>query len=209
MTLRPASLTIALAAALATFCAPPAGFAQTQSPPASPPEDHSAHHPGAAAKPATPPDSPATAQPDGPPGMMGPGASMGMMGDMKQMMPMMRNMMAMMGAHSGMMSADVEGRIASLKTELRITDAQEPQWSRFADALRTTAKSMSGMFEQMMSPGTEATLLARLERHEKMLSAHLNVLKAVKEAVAPLYAALSDDQKKTADHLMIGPMGMM
>jgi hypothetical protein len=26
--------------------------------------------------------------------------------------------------------------------------------------------------------------------------------------VEPLYAALSDDQKKTADQLMIGPMGM-
>jgi hypothetical protein len=65
------------------------------------------------------------------------------------------------------------------------------------------------MYEQMMQSGTGATLPARLDRHEKMLTAHLNLLKTLKEAVEPLYAALSDDQKKTADRLMIRPMGMM
>jgi hypothetical protein len=210
MTPRSTSLTtIALAAALATFWVPPVGFAQTQSPPAPSNEDHSAHHPGAAAEPAAPADNPAKAQPGGAPGMMGSSGRMGMMGDMKQMMPMMRNMMTMMGAQSGMMAADVEGRVASLRTELKITDAQAPQWNRFADALRATAKSMNGMFEQMMSSDIEATLPGRLERHEKMLSAHLNVLKTLREAVEPLYAALSNDQKKTADQLRIGPMGMM
>jgi LTXXQ motif family protein len=210
VTPRPTSLTtVALAAALATFCAPAVGFAQVQTPPASSAEDHNAHHPGAAAEPAAPPDGPAKAQPGGTPGMMGPGGRMGMMGDMKQMMPMMRNMMTMMGAQSGMMAANVEGRIASLKTELKITDAQAPQWNRFADALRATAKSMNGMLEQMMSSGTAATLPERLQRHEKMLSAHLNELRTLKEAVDPLYVVLSNDQKKTADQLMIGPMGMM
>jgi hypothetical protein len=143
------------------------------------------------------------------PSMMGQGAQMGMMGDMRQMMSMMRNMMTMMGAQNGMMSADVEGRIASLKTELKITDAQTAQWNRFADALRATAKSMNGMFEQMMQTGAAATLPARLDRHEKMMSAHLNSLKTLKDAAEPLYAALSDDQKKIADRLMVGPMGMM
>jgi hypothetical protein len=131
------------------------------------------------------------------------------MGDMKQMMPMMRNMMTMMGAQSGMMAADVEGRIAALRTELKITDAQEPQWNRFAEALRATAKSTNGMFEQMTSPATAATLPERLQRHEKMMSTHLNGLKALEAAVDPLYAALNHDQKKIADQLMIGPMGMM
>jgi hypothetical protein len=131
------------------------------------------------------------------------------MGDMEQMMSMMRSMMTMMGARSGMMSADIEGRIASLKATLKITDAQTPQWNRFADALRVAAKSMNGMFEQMMQPGTAATLPARLERQEKMLTAHLNSVKTLREAADPLYALLSDDQKKGADALMIGPMGMM
>jgi hypothetical protein len=131
--------------------------------------------------------------------MTGGGGQMGMMGDMKQMMAMMRHMM----------SADIEGRIASLKAGLRITGAQEAEWNRFADALRATAKSTDGMFEQMTPSGMAAALPARLDRHEKMLTTHLNSLKTLKEAIDPLYAALGDDQKKTADRLMIGPMGVM
>ena len=130
------------------------------------------------------------------------------MGNGRQMGTDMTQMMSMMGAQSGMMMSDVEGRLAVLKTELKITDAQAPQWNRFADALRTAAKSMNGMFEQTMQPGAAATLPTRLDRHEKMLSAHLNALRTV-EAVEPLYASLSDEQKALADGLMIGPMGMM
>ena len=44
---------------------------------------------------------------------------------------------------------------------------------------------------------------------EKMMTAHLEALRKFKAAVDPLYAALSDEQKKTADELLIGPMGMM
>jgi hypothetical protein len=130
-------------------------------------------------------------------------------GDMNQMMSMMRNMMTMMGAQSGMMSSNVEGRIASLRTELKITDAQAPQWNRFADALRATSKSMNGMFEQIMQTGAAATVPARLDRQETMLTAHLDGLKTLKAALEPLYASLSGEQKKVADGLMIGPMGMM
>jgi len=41
------------------------------------------------------------------------------------------------------------------------------------------------------------------------MAAHLDSLRKLKVAVEPLYAALSADQKKTADELMVGPMGMM
>jgi len=41
-----------------------------------------------------------------------------------------------------MPSEHVEGRIAFLKTELKITDAQLPQWNAFADALRNSAGQM-------------------------------------------------------------------
>jgi len=196
----------------------PVSFAQTGSPPAQSEQDHEAHHPPATAQAPTPP----AAQPGGMSGMMGRNGSPGMMGqnggpgtmgmmggDMAQMMAMMRNMMSMMSAQSGMMASDVEGRIASLKTELKITDAQTPAWNRFAEALRATAGSMNAMYEQMMQSGATATLSARLERRETMLSTHLNRVKALKEALGPLYASFSEEQKKIADSMMIGPMGMM
>ena len=130
-------------------------------------------------------------------------------GATNEMMSMMRNMMTMMSAQSGMMASNIEGRIASLKTELKITDAQTPQWNRFADALRAAAQSMNGMYQLMMQPGSEATLPARLDRQQTMLAAHLSSLKALKEGLGPLYSSLSDDQKKIADGMIIGPMGMM
>jgi hypothetical protein len=134
-----------------------------------------------------------------------------------QMQPrMLGGMMGMMG--SGMMTMmgmgeHVEGRIAFLKTELKITDAQLAQWNTFADALRANAKRMSEMRNTMQSGmmGQDATSLSapdRLDRMEKMMATMLDAIKATKSALGPLYAALSDEQKKMADQLIHGPMGM-
>jgi hypothetical protein len=196
-----------LALAFAIASPIPAGLAQTAAPSD---QDHSAHHPASA-----PTSAPSDKAPMGMMGkdkgdMMGKAGGAGMMGgDMKEMMSMMRNMMTMMSAHSGMMASNVEGRIAGLKTELKISDAQAPQWNRFADALRGAGKTMNGMSEQTMSSGMTMTLPSRFDQQQQMLSTHLNSLKTLKEALDPLYASFSDDQKKTADGLMIGPMGMM
>jgi len=139
-------------------------------------------------------------------GMMGGGGMMsgGMMnGAMGQMM------MAMMGDRGGMMVDRVESRLTLLKAQLKITDAQMPQWDRFADALRSTAASMSGMQQQLMQGGMPASLPERLGLHEKMLSIHLDRVKEIKAALDPLYAALSDEQRKLTDRLIMSPMGMM
>ncbi len=196
----------ALLIASAIAAGPTITFAQTTPPAARADEDHDAHHPAdSAVTPPTP--SPSRGMPMGMPGRGGQAGMMG--GDMKQMMSMMRSMMTMMSAESGMMASHVEGRIASLKTELKITEVQTPDWNRFADALRATAKSMGGMYGQMMQANGVVALPTRLEAHETMLAAHLASLKTLKDALDPLYASLSDDQKKRADGVMIGPMGMM
>jgi len=130
-------------------------------------------------------------------------------------MPMTGMMRMMMGQEgmSGMatmMAGHVEGRLAFLKTELKITDAQLPLWHAVADAMRANATSMSGMMSGgMMGSGEATTLPAKLASREKMMTAHLDALRRFKAAVDPLYAALSPEQKKTADQLLIGPMGMM
>jgi hypothetical protein len=146
-------------------------------------------------------------------GMIGQQAgAMGSQPDMRQMMPMMHNMMAMMSAETGTMAPHVEGRIAALKTELKISEAQTPQWNRFADALRGTAKSMNDMHQSMMVMQPEKTaksLPEQLAAREQMMTAHLASLKTLREALQPLYASFSDEQKKVADKIMIGPMGMM
>jgi hypothetical protein len=149
--------------------------------------------------------------PPAPPAAAGPGMSGGMAGAGD--MPMMGMMRIMMGRDDrsmmGAMARRVEGRLAFLKTELKITDAQLPLWNAVADAMRANAKTMGDMAGGMMGGSQTATLPDKLAMREKMMTAHLEALRKFKAAVDPLYAALSDEQKKTADELLIGPMGMM
>ena len=77
-----------------------------------------------------------------PAGRAGYGPDM-MGGDIGQMMRMMNDTMQHNGGGMDMMPGQrVEGRVAYLKAELGITDAQLRQWNAFADAMRNGAKTM-------------------------------------------------------------------
>jgi hypothetical protein len=183
-----------LARAIAS--APSSGFAQSKPSPTQSDQDHGAHQPATSdQQTATPP--PRRGMPmgmldqDGQAGMMNADQEADDVDDAQQMM-------TMMSAESGMMPSHVEGRIASLKSDLKITEAQPSQWDHFADALRATAKSMNGMYQQMTHANGAATLPARLETQEQTLSAHLASLEALKAALNPLYTSLSNEQRKRA-----------
>jgi hypothetical protein len=179
--------TISALTAIAVLAATP--FAShAQNPPVDP---HAGHHPDKA-----------QAAPGGVMDMKG-GGMMG--GDMARMTAMMHG-----GMMDGAMMGHVEGRLAFLKTELKITSAQEPQWAKFADVVRTNAKGVQAGMQAMMQAGAKAATAPEvLARHEKMLTAKLESVRALKAAFDPLYASLSDEQKKSADELIMGPMGMM
>ena len=68
---------------------------------------------------------------------------------------------------------------------------------------------MAAMRRWMTADGAPSTWPERLAFQQKMLSARLDSLKDMEAAVKPLYATLSDEQRKLADQLMSGPMGMM
>ena len=113
-------------------------------------------------------------------------------------------MMCHMGEH-------VEGHLAYLKAELKITDAQMPQWNAFADAFRASGqKTMKhcAMMKEHAEKKTHITLPDRLNMVEQHLTTHLEALRGIKTAAQQLYSVLSDEQKKIADQ-MIGHMGMM
>ena len=96
-----------------------------------------------------------------------------------------------------------------MKTELGITDAQLPQWNAFADAMRARMTAMQGMRAQMMQQDKTASWPERLAQHEQRLSAHLDAMKAMEGPVKALWDSLSDEQRRKAEELMPGPMGMM
>ena len=146
--------------------------------------------------------APSAMQPVPQGGMMGPGSWTPMMGGPGHM-----GMMRMMG-----MADHVEGRIAFLKAELKITEAQMPQWNAFADVLRENARRMSGMRTTMSGIfGQDSASVSapdRLDRMEQMISIMLEAVKGTKAAFVPLYAVFTEEQKKVADQLIRGPMGM-
>lgn len=195
-----------LAAALALSPTGPVAWAQA---PAA--EDHQAHHPPQSATPAQPAPVP------GQPGTGGMPMMMNMMGNnmpMMNMMGMMR-MMALTGPGMGGMATieRVEGRIAFLRTELKITDAQATAWNGFAEALRANAKKLGEVRASMMaqpSAGQQQapTMADRLDLQERWLLARFEGTRTIKGAFTILYGALSDDQKKTANELLAPHMGM-
>jgi len=162
-------------------------------------------------------EAPAATQPTPPAGQPGMGSSQGMMGSggMMNMMGGKMPMMQMMMRHSGggmdgMATIDhIEGRIAFLRTELKITDAQTSAWNAFADALRANAKSLGEVRASMMAGAAPQTLLDRLTLQEKWLAARLEGTRAIKSALTNIVGTFSDEQKKLADELLAPHMGMM
>lgn len=131
-------------------------------------------------------------------GMSGGHGMMGMMGG--------QGMMAMM---SGMgMTEHVEGRIAFLQAELKITSDQQEAWSTFAEAIRANAKKMGEMRAPGMTGGP-ATLQQRFDQQEKQLAARLDGLRGLKTAYDRLAAVLNDEQKGLAERLIPPHVGIM
>ena len=109
------------------------------------------------------------------------------------------------------MASHIEGRLAFLKAELKITEAQEPLWNTYAAASRDSTNTMLARCTTMMGQrnGPTASLLDRLDQNEQLMTVQLDATRAMSKAIRPLYASLSDTQKKSADQLFWGPMGMM
>ena len=97
----------------------------------------------------------------------------------------------------------IEGRIAFLKTELKITDAQAPQFERVAQAMRDNAKAMEQAMGQMRGNRDQpSNAVQRLEMRAQFATLRAQSSQRFLDAFKPLYASLSDDQKKAADEML-------
>lgn len=138
----------------------------------------------------------------------GAGGMAGMMGGMEHgggMAGMMRHMLCGVTEH-------VEGRLAYLKAELKLTDAQQAAWNTFADAYRATTQKTAKVCAEMDAAGPDHSMhkgvLGHLTMMEHHMSAQLDSVRGLKAAIEPLFAALTEEQKKTADHVMTHVMGI-
>lgn len=100
----------------------------------------------------------------------------------------------------------MEGRLAFLRAELRITEAQTAKWTDFVDAVRAAGKQVQLPCADAARSGTSPSSLERIETAGKLLSARADALKSVASNGRTLYASMTDEQKTLADDLMFAPV---
>lgn len=135
--------------------------------------------------------------------MMDGNMGMGMMG------PGMQGMMAQgmmgQGMGPGMMMGKgpmMEGRLAYLKADLGITDAQAAAWDGYVSAVKARGDAMQSMHTTMMQAMQSGTAMERMNAHTTAMQSMMDSMNALKPATEALYKVLSDDQKKKADSLL-------
>lgn len=110
----------------------------------------------------------------------------------------------------------IEGRIAFLKAELKISDAQTAQWDAVAKAMRdqstalTTVRGEMRTLREAAEKEQPTTAPDALSRREKLADAHAKATAAMAQgqkqfaaAFSTLYKNLNAEQKKTADELLV------
>ena len=128
---------------------------------------------------------------------MGPGMGRGMHGAMRG------------GMHGPDTPAVAAARLSDLKTELKITEAQESAWQGFVAVVQQQAEQRQAMHAQMRArmQDPQAAPVDRAARHAEMTTLRDAHFKARSEALTGLYAVLTPEQKALADQRLRGPYG--
>jgi hypothetical protein len=93
----------------------------------------------------------------------------------------------------------VEERITWLHTQLKITPEQEPQWTTFADVMRSNGQTMGALYKQRMETENTRNALDDMKQYAQIAQAHAEDMQKLVTAFEPLYTSLSPEQKKLAD----------
>ena len=93
----------------------------------------------------------------------------------------------------------VEARIKSLHEQLKITKAEEPQWSAVAAAMRDGAKSVAALVAERAKKAKSMNAIENLRSYEAIAKAHLDGIRKLLPAFEALYAVMPEAQKKLAD----------
>ncbi len=106
-------------------------------------------------------------------------------------------------------AAAAEGRLSAMKSELKITAAQESAWKTFADQAKQQAEAMQALMTG--APGSaQATAPERIDQHNQVMKKRQEQMEQGTAAFKELYAVLSPEQKALADQgmSMMGGRGM-
>lgn len=93
-------------------------------------------------------------------------------------------------------------RIKYLHDRLRIAAEQEPLWDALAQVIRDNAEGLTPLLKERLGAATNGSAPELLRSYETLGDTQLNSLKRIIAAFNPLYAGLSDSQKKIADAVL-------
>ena len=95
----------------------------------------------------------------------------------------------------------VEKHITDLHAKLKITSAEETQWAVVAKTMRDSASELDSAIDKRKAMMKNATAIDDLNAYGEIAQAHANSVKNLSVAFSPLYASMTDDQKKLADEV--------
>ena len=95
----------------------------------------------------------------------------------------------------------VESHIQDMHAQLQITPAEEIQWAAVAKTMRDNATETDKVIDRREALVNSASAVENLNAYGDIAQAHADGVKKLAAVFAPLYASMSDDQKKTADTL--------
>jgi zinc resistance-associated protein len=104
-------------------------------------------------------------------------------------------------------AAFLDARLAAVKAGLKLTPDQEKLWPAIEDAVHDGAKTMRDLRDKMRSAARPADPLERMSRMADAQMTRGDSMRKFIDAAKPLFASLSDDQKRRLPMLMHGPRG--
>jgi periplasmic protein CpxP/Spy len=93
-------------------------------------------------------------------------------------------------------------RIKYLHDRLRITAEQEELWEDVGRAIRDSARDLAPLLKERFQLTTNGHAVDLLHAYEALGEAQLDSLKKIITAFDPLYASMSESQKKIADAIL-------
>jgi ribosome-binding ATPase YchF (GTP1/OBG family) len=100
----------------------------------------------------------------------------------------------------------VEQRIADMHATLRITKAEEPQFDAFSQVMLDNAQGMDGLLTANSAKAATQTAPEMMQSYAQVARQHADDVQKLSAAFESLYAALTPDQKKSADDMFRSAM---
>lgn len=117
----------------------------------------------------------------------------------------------MRGEHRFEPGRHIEGSLAYLKAELKITADQEGAWQKFADVVRENVKARTEMWQSRRQAAKEPArderpgATERLDRRLQAMEQNMGMFRNMTNAAKTLYAQLSPEQQALADQMLAPP----